>query len=112
MTEFSKRAIFIIQHIPFGKVTSYSKIATLAGNPKGARLVSRLLSSCSLKYDLPWYRVIGSDGEIAFRHLLAIEEQKARLEKEGVVFQKHRIQDNSYFWQISNLEQTGYYDEE
>jgi methylated-DNA-protein-cysteine methyltransferase-like protein len=111
MTEFSKRCLFIIQNIPYGKVISYGKIAMLAGNPKGARLVSRLLSSSSIKYNLPWHRVLGADGAIAFRHLNAIEEQKSRLEKEGVHFHKFRIADDSYFWNLSSIEDIGYYDE-
>ena len=98
MTEFSKRAIKIIKNIPEGKVTSYGKIASIAGNPKGARMISRLLSSSSQKYNLPWHRVIGSDGKISFRNELAVQEQKSRLEAEGVTFSGNKISSHDYWW--------------
>lgn len=67
MTPFSKEIIKIIQAIPKGKVASYSQIAIYAGNPKGARQVSRILHSCSQKHQLPWHRVINSSGKISLK---------------------------------------------
>jgi methylated-DNA-protein-cysteine methyltransferase-like protein len=65
MTEFTERVIAVISNIPFGKVMTYGQIAAYAGNPRGARQVSRILHSLSEKYDLPWHRVINSKGGIS-----------------------------------------------
>lgn len=65
MTEFTIRVVEIIQNIPHGKVMTYGQIAAYAGNPRGARQVSRILHSMSEKHNLPWHRVINSKGTIS-----------------------------------------------
>lgn len=65
MTDFTEQVLEIIQNIPYGKVMTYGQIAAYAGNPRGARQVSRILSSMSSKYQLPWHRVINSKGGIS-----------------------------------------------
>lgn len=65
MTEFTIEVIDIIKNIPFGKVMTYGQIAAYAGNPRGARQVSRILHSMSEKHQLPWHRVINSKGTIS-----------------------------------------------
>jgi len=103
-SEFTEKVIRIISNIPAGKVLSYGSIAVLAGNPRGARQVSWILSSMSGKYKLPWHRVINSMGKISLRDPFAREEQKARLESEGIVFSRNDIIDFSiYFWQIRSI---------
>lgn len=87
MTGFSERVLMIISSISRGKVASYGQIASEAGNPSGARQVSRLLHSASDKYGLPWHRVVNSSGGISLKGEGAII-QKELLEKEGIVFSK------------------------
>lgn len=65
MTDFTEQVLEIIKSIPFGRVMTYGQIAAYAGNPRGARQVSRILSSMSNKYGLPWHRVINSKGGIS-----------------------------------------------
>ena len=65
MTENTLRIIEAIKAIPAGRVSSYGNIARLVGLPNGARQTVRVLHSLSEKYDLPWHRVIRSDGSIA-----------------------------------------------
>lgn len=65
MTDFTKQVIEIIESIPKGAVMTYGQIAVCAGNPRGARQVSRILHSMSGKYQLPWHRVINSKGSIS-----------------------------------------------
>jgi methylated-DNA-protein-cysteine methyltransferase-like protein len=65
MTEGTQRIIAEILAIPKGRVSSYGDIARRAGFQNGARQVVRALHSQSEKYDLPWYRVLRSDGFIA-----------------------------------------------
>jgi len=47
LTKFTQNALKIIQDIPEGKVLTYGWAAALAGEPNGARQISRLLHSMS-----------------------------------------------------------------
>ncbi len=84
LTPLSKRIIECVRAIPEGRVATYGQIAALAGEPRHARQVSRILHTCSTKYNLPWHRVIGSGGIIRLPKGPAFERQKAALEAEGV----------------------------
>jgi len=68
MNDFTREVIHIIEHIPYGKVMTYGQIAAVAGNPRAARQVSRILHSLSHKYGLPWHRVINAQGKISLTH--------------------------------------------
>jgi methylated-DNA-protein-cysteine methyltransferase-like protein len=87
---FTERVVEMIKSIPEGKVMTYGQIASLAGSPKGARQVVRILHSMSKKYNLPWHRVINSKGEIGFKDDESFIVQKLLLESEGVEFIDNR----------------------
>ena len=75
MTKFTEEVLDIIKMIPKGKVMTYGQIAAYAGNPRGARQVSRILHSMSSSHELPWHRVINSKGGISLTprsHLLTV----------------------------------------
>ncbi|MGM0875819.1 MAG: MGMT family protein [Bacillota bacterium] len=93
MLSFTERAITIIKNIPSGKVMTYGQIARLAGSPRGARQVVRILHSMSDKHHLPWHRVINSKGEIGFQDSESFSSQKQFLEVEGIVFCKNHVID-------------------
>lgn len=80
MQPFTVEVIEIIKRIPKGKVMTYGQIAKLAGSPRGARQVVRILHSLSQKYSLPWHRVINSKGELRFKS----DEQLFLLKSEGI----------------------------
>lgn len=82
--ETSDRIVEVLRRIPAGRVASYGSVAARAGLPNGARQVARLLHSSSGTRDLPWHRVIRADGSIALPRGEGFEEQRARLEREGV----------------------------
>ena len=67
---------------------TYGQIARLAGSPRAARQVVRILHSMSEKHQLPWHRVINAKGEIGFKDEEAFYSQKLLLEHEGVSFEK------------------------
>ena len=98
-TDFHQRVVTIIKKIPKGKVAIYGQIAALAGNPRAARQVVRILHSSSRKEQLPWHRVINRQGRISLKLGSGYEIQKALLKEEGVAF---GISDNidfeRYFW--------------
>ncbi|MGM0897803.1 MAG: MGMT family protein [Bacillota bacterium] len=84
MQPFTKQAIEIMKNIPEGKVMSYGQVARMAGSPRGARQVARILHSMSEKESIPWHRVINAKGEIAIRDEEGRYTQKLLLEEEGV----------------------------
>lgn len=80
---FKQKVIQLVSSIPYGKVTTYGTIATLAGIPRGARLVGGLLHSSG--EEIPWYRVVNRHGFISTKcldHPKAL--QKTLLEQEGI----------------------------
>ena len=84
MTDTTVRIIDAIKSIPRGKVSSYRNVALMAGLPNGARQTVRVLHSLSEKFDLPWHRVIRSNGSIALKEGEGKELQLALLRNEGV----------------------------
>ncbi|MCM3513416.1 MULTISPECIES: MGMT family protein [Carnobacterium] len=88
MTPFTNRVIKIIQSIPSGKVMTYGQIAGLAGNPRGARQVVRILHSMSQNYNLPWHRIINAKGEVVIKDAEGAFTQKDRLLSEGIALTK------------------------
>jgi methylated-DNA-protein-cysteine methyltransferase-like protein len=81
MTDFTAKVISIIKNIPEGHVMTFGQVARMAGSPRAARQVVRILHSLSRKHQLPWHRVINARGEIGLKD---IGEQKFLLEAEGV----------------------------
>jgi methylated-DNA-protein-cysteine methyltransferase-like protein len=84
MQPFTAKAIEIIKRIPEGKVMTYGQIARLAGSPRGARQVVRILHSLSKKHKLPWHRVINAQGRIGVKDDESYMTQKLALLSEGV----------------------------
>lgn len=96
---FSKHVKEAIKQIPEGKVATYGQIASMSGNYRAARQVAWVLHSSSEKDNLPWHRVINGKGEISLPPGNGFEEQKHRLQKEGVVFdKKNRINLERFLW--------------
>jgi methylated-DNA-protein-cysteine methyltransferase related protein len=84
MQPFTKRVVTIIQNIPEGRVMTYGQIASVAGSPRAARQVVRVLHSMSKKHQLPWHRVVNSKGKIALQDDASYHEQLLSLESEEI----------------------------
>lgn len=98
-TEFSQEVLKLIKGIPRGKVATYGHIARLAGNSRGARGVGWLLHSCTKSHNLPWQRVIRSDGQLSFPFgSPQFSLQKRLLEGEGILFRNGRVDLIKYLW--------------
>lgn len=99
MEEFSLRVIEIIKNIPPGKVCSYGRIAAMAGTPRGARQVARLLHSSSRKHNMPWYRVVNSTGGISLNGDPGLI-QRGLLEAENVEFTASgKVRLSTHLWE-------------
>lgn len=95
MTLFTEEVLEIIASIPHGYVMTYGQIAVFAGNPRGARQVSRILHGMSVKFNLPWHRVINSKGKISLPGELG-NRQRTLLEQEGILFVNDAIDLKKY----------------
>ncbi|MCW8949870.1 MAG: MGMT family protein [Sedimenticola sp.] len=85
--------------VPEGYVASYGQIADLAGLPGRARMVGKALGFAPDDLQVPWYRIVRSDGRIAFpAGSEYAERQKQQLLEEGVVVLKNRIKMHEFGW--------------
>ena len=76
---------------------TYGQIATLAGSPRAARQVVRILHAMSKKHKLPWHRVINSKGEISIKDDESYTLQTLILQSEGVdIIKGHYINLEKY----------------
>ena len=99
MTPFSLKVRELVTAIPSGCVATYGQIAAMAGNPRAVRGVVWILHSSSGKYDLPWHRVINRQGKISLPPGDGFEEQRLRLESEGVEFSSQCVVDlDRFLW--------------
>ncbi|RFN59127.1 methylated-DNA--[protein]-cysteine S-methyltransferase [Marixanthomonas ophiurae] len=63
-TEFQKKVWRELQEIPFGKTTSYQKMANALGDPKVIRAAASANGKNPISIIIPCHRVIGTDGSL------------------------------------------------
>lgn len=99
--ELAKMILNVIVQIPQGKVASYGQIAKYAGLPKHARLVGRVLGNLTENHQIPWFRVINSQGKISLNKLdeKGMCIQTAKLMEEGIVVIAGKVDLKKYQWQ-------------
>lgn len=77
----------VARQIPRGKVSTYGRVAEVAGLSGHARLVGYALHALPDGSDVPWHRVINHEGRISARKRSSwAAEQRRRLEAEGIEF--------------------------
>lgn len=95
----------LVRQIPRGKVATYGQIAKMISPPNGVdmeayaafapRWVGGAMANCP--DDVPWQRVINSQGKVSER--AGAERQRQLLEQEGVEFDaKGRVDLKKYAW--------------
>ena len=100
----------LAKQIPKGNVAPYGQIALMLPPPNGVeieaykafgpRWVGGALAACP--DDVPWQRVINSQGKISERP--GAEKQRQLLEEEGIVFVKDKVDLKKYGWKGLNEE--------
>ena len=82
-----ERIYAVVQTIPKGKVASYGQVATLAGNPRWARVVGYALHVNPKPGVIPCHRVVTRNGETSTAFAFGGQDmQRTLLEEEGVTF--------------------------
>ncbi len=90
----------VVARIPPGHVSSYGEVAARAGLPGRARMIGKVLGNTPDGTDLPWFRVLRSDGRIAFPpQSKAYREQRERLIGEGVRVERGRVALDEFGWE-------------
>jgi methylated-DNA-protein-cysteine methyltransferase-like protein len=81
-----------VARIPRGRVSTYGDVAREAGLPGRARQTGYALKHAPAAKHLPWHRVVGAGGKIAFpAGSSAHREQTRRLRSEGVKVDNGRV---------------------
>jgi methylated-DNA-protein-cysteine methyltransferase-like protein len=90
----------VVAGIPRGHVLTYGEVARLAGMSRAARRVSQAMRRAPRGLKLPWHRVVNAQGKISFpEDSSGYRQQRERLEDEGVVFIKGKIDLERYGYQ-------------
>jgi len=101
---FYEQVYAVVRRIPRGRVTSYGRVAQMLGAPNAARAVGyalRALKDKSDEYaDVPWQRVVNSQGRISIvNREHGAQRQAELLRAEGVdVSQDLRINLDRFLW--------------
>jgi methylated-DNA-protein-cysteine methyltransferase-like protein len=94
----------LVRQVPHGRVATYGQIAQIIPPPVGVELqeykafsprwVGEAMAACP--DDVPWPRVINSQGMISKRP--GADKQRQLLEAEGVMFMKDKVDLTVYLW--------------
>lgn len=110
---FNQKVWELVRQIPPGKVSTYGKIAALIPPPPGtdpksylafgARWVGGAMAACPR--DVPWQRVINSQGKVSLRPAGGGINQREMLESEGVIFDdRDRVDLKIYAWEGPSMD--------
>jgi methylated-DNA-protein-cysteine methyltransferase-like protein len=108
---FYEQVYAVVWRIPRGQVTSYGRIAKMLGRPNAARAVGYAMHALQDSEDqpeyanIPWQRVINSQGRISIvNREHDAHEQAELLRAEGIAVSKDlKVDLNVYLWQGLHL---------
>ena len=91
---------FVVSQIPPGRVSSYGEVARMAGLPGLSRYVGYALRQLPDDTDIPWFRVLNSQGRISFpQGSAAYLRQQSHLILDGVTVKDGKVNKKVYGWQ-------------
>lgn len=85
-TARERQIIDVLMALRDGEVTTYGDVAEVAGHPKQARLVGRILATTDV--DVPWWRVVNAAGRLVASDPVL---QSQLLRDEDVVIDDRRV---------------------
>lgn len=91
----------VVRQIPQGYVASYGQIAYLAGNIRWARTVGNALHVNPDSEEIPCYRVVRKNGNVAPAYAFGGENrQRELLEADGIEFVDGHVDMKKYQWPV------------
>ena len=82
----------VVARIPRGSASTYGDVARAAGLPGRARQAGYALKHAPDGMHLPWHRVVGAGGRIAFPPNTGVHREQTRLlRSEGVAVENGRV---------------------
>ena len=92
-----QRIYAVVDQIPMGKVATYGQIAKIVGRCS-PRSVGYAMAAIPFDLDLPWQRVINSQGRVSDRRRgQGASRQREQLQDEGIFFDQRQVVDLSRF---------------
>lgn len=64
LTPFTARVLHTLAQVPFGSTLTYGELAVLAGFPRAARAVGRVMATNPFPIIIPCHRVLGAGGKM------------------------------------------------
>lgn len=98
MSTFSQTVYKYLLTIPKGKVVTYGQLAAAINCPGGAQAVGNALHVNPDPDRYPCFRVVNARGELAKNFGLGIEEQKRRLENDGIAVEDYKVELEKYLY--------------
>ena len=96
---FREAVYAVVRCIPVGHVSSYGDVAFLVGRPRAPRQVGLALAALGPGQEVPWWRVIRTDGSIPMQgDPVRPLRQKAHLREEGVLLSEGRVNMRRFRW--------------
>lgn len=86
---FARRVLQAVSRIPSGRVATYGDVARLAGRPRAARAVGRIVATAG-RPGLPYHRVIAAGGAVG-GYGSSVEMKIALLRAEGTAVRGRRV---------------------
>ena len=108
MTEpiFDRHRLYeLLCTVPYGAVVTYGTLAAMLGNRKWARAVDNALHKNPDGDKYPCYKAVNRRGELSRAYAFGgIEEQRRRLEAEGIVVVDNIVDLKRYLYDASENE--------
>ena len=99
MSETFNRIYDVVKQIPYGKVATYGQIASLAGNPRLARVVGYALHVNPDPDNIPCFRVVNKSGRVSPAFAFGGENMQIELlQREGVEFINGLVDMEKFLW--------------
>ena len=99
ITEFERRIYELLTEIPRGRAVTYGRLAERLGNKNLARAVGNALHRNPDGDRYPCYKAVNGRGELSRAYAFGgMDEQKRRLEAEGISVIDGKVDLGKYGW--------------
>ena len=97
-SKFDRQRVYdLLLTVPHGKAVTYGDLAEMLGNRRLARAVGNALHANPDGNRYPCYKVVNAKGELSRAYAFGgIEEQKRRLEAEGITVENGKVDLEKY----------------